>query len=365
MIWAVDWDALAEAGLYDPEADGATDRRALLEFLDGEGCTLDEMVAANERGRLFGLAGDRKVRPGRDEFTLREAADQTGLDLGLVTRLWRAYGLPLVGPDTKVASRADVETLPLFATLAGLVGTDEALDLARVAGASVARFADATSAALRVAFSDLGLEASGSEVTTARVFSQVAELAPAVGRALDVLFRHHIEAARRQFEQSESNDVALLGQVRSAVAFADVSGFTALAQVSTSADLAAMLTRFERTATSLVHEVEGRVVKFIGDAVMYVTPRAAAAVDVARRLVDTSDHPVRAGVAYGLLLAQDGDYFGPPVNLAARLVSIAEPGQVLLAPDVAERLDGTYDTERLAPRALRGIPDPVTPYALR
>jgi class 3 adenylate cyclase len=316
------------------------------------------------RGRLFGLAGDRKVRPGRDELTLREAAAQAGADLDLVLRLWRAFGLPIVDADTKVASRADADLLPLFNAIAGVVGTDEALDLARVAGASVARFADAVSSTMRVAVSDLGLEASGSEVATARTFAAIADLTPLVGRGLDVLFRHHIEAARRQFEASDSNDVALTGQVRGAVAFADVSGFTALSQVVGPADLATMLTTFERTATTLVQQAEGRVVKFIGDAVMYVTPRAATAVTVARELVATSDHPVRAGVAYGLLLAQDGDYFGPPVNLAARLVAVAEPGQVLVDGEVNERLDGTQRTAPLAPRALRGIADPVTPYAV-
>jgi class 3 adenylate cyclase len=114
-----------------------------------------------------------------------------------------------------------------------------------------------------------------------------------------------------------------------------------------------------------VHEHGGRVVKFIGDAVMFVTPRADAAVDVARRLVANDAHPVRAGLSYGLMLAQDGDYFGPPVNLAARLAAVAEPGQVLVSHDVAERLTDTYETTKLPPQTLRGIADPVTPYAVR
>lgn len=360
----MDWDAFADAGLYDPASPHAADRRDLIEFLVAEGCTLDEMVAAHERGRLFGLAGDRKVRPGRDELTLREAAAATGTDLDLVVRLWQAYGLPIVDPDTKVASRADVETLPLFASIAALLGDDAALNLARVAGASVARFAEAVSAAMRSSVRELALDTSGSETATARTYAGLAELTPQVGRMLDVLLRHHLEAARRQFEQSDSNDVALLGQVRAAVAFADVSGFTALSQVSTSAELAAMLTRFERTATALVTEADGRVVKFIGDAVMYVTAQPATAVDVATRLVDQADHPVRAGVAYGLLLAQDGDYFGPPVNLAARLVSVAEPGQVLVDGAVRERLPATRATTALPPKTLRGIAEDVSPYVV-
>ena len=361
----MDWDAIVAAGLYDPHAPNAADRRDLIEFLDAEGCTLDEMVAAHARGRLFGLAGDRKVRPGRDEFTLREAAGQTGTDLDLVLRLWQAYGLPIADADTKVASRADVEILPLFNAIAQLLGPDAALDLARVAGASVARFADAVSAAMRSAISGLAIETSGSETATARTFSGLAELTPQVGNALDVLLRHHLETARRQFELSDSNDVALLGQIRVAVAFADVSGFTALSQVATTAELATMLTAFERTATAAVQDVDGRVVKFIGDAVMYVTPRPADAVDVARRLVAEAGLPVRAGIAYGVLLAQDGDYFGPPVNLAARLVAIAEPGQLLIDQALSERLPAGYDTTALPPHALRGIAEDVTPYAVR
>ena len=361
----MDWDAVVAAGLYDAAAPDAGDRRALIEFLDSEGCTLDEMVAADARGRLFGLAGDRKVRPGRDEFTLREAAEQTGADVAFVVRIWRAFGLPIVDPDTKVASRADVDMLPLFLANARLLGEDAALGLARVAGASVARFADAISAALRSVLTDLALDNTGSEAATARAYSRIADLTPAVGHMLDTLLRHHLESARRQFEQSDSNDVALLGQVRSAVAFVDVSGFTALSQLATTAELARMLTTFEETASRLVHEADGRIVKFIGDAVMYVTPHAVTAVDVAKNLLERVDHPVRAGVAYGLLLAQDGDYFGPPVNLAARLVGVAEPGQVLVSDDVRVRLPDGYGTEPLSPRELRGIPDPVTPYAVR
>lgn len=361
----MDWDAVVAAGLYDATADNADDRRALIEFLVDEGCTLDEMAAANARGRLFGLAGDRKVRPGRDEFTLREAAEKIGADVGLVTRLWQASGLPIVDADTKVASPADVESMPLFVAIAAMLGEDAALNLARVAAASVARVADAVSASLRSVVSDLALDNTGSEVATAKAFSSIAELTPSVGRALDALLRHHLEAARRQFEESDSNDVALSSQMRAAVGFADVTGFTALSEVSTSAELARMLTSFERTATQLVHEADGRVVKFIGDMVMYVTARADTAVDVARRLVAECELPVRAGVSYGVLLAQDGDYFGPPVNLAARLVSAAEPGQVIVSADVRDRVAGTYDAVALPPRELRGITGAVTPYAVR
>lgn len=360
----MDWDALTAAGLYDPDDPGAADRRELLEFLVAEGCTLDEMVAAEARGRLFGLAGDRKVRPGRDELTLREVAERTGVDVVLVQRLWQAYGLPIVDADTKVASPDDASTVPLFAAMAQLLGEEAALGLARVAAASVAKFADAVSAAMRIAVSDLGLEASGSEVTTARTFGSLATMTPQVGHTLDVLLRHHLEAARRQFELSGSNDVAQSGQIRLAVGFADMTGFTAMSQVATSTELGRMLDGFELCANNAVHDAGGRVVKFIGDAVMYVHPIPDEAVAIASRLVTENDHPVRAGLSYGLLLATDGDYFGPPVNLAARLADAAAPGQVLVSDDLRERLDGAARTEPQPPRALRGIAEPVVAFAV-
>lgn len=361
----MDWAALTEAGLYDPAAPNADDRRALLEFLVSEGCTLDEMLAADARGRLFGLAGDRKVRPGRDQLTLREVAERTGVDPGLVQRLWHAYGLPLVDLDTKVASEDDASTVPLFASMARLLGEEAALGLARVAAASVAKFAEAISAALRTTVTDLGIEASGSEAQTARTFAGLAALTPQVGRALDVLLRHHLEAARRQFEMSGSNDVATTGQIRLAVGFADMTGFTAMSQVATSEELGRRIDAFEGCATDAVHAAGGRVVKFIGDAVMYVHHDADAAVAVAHRLVSESGHPVRAGLSYGLLLATDGDYFGPPVNLASRLTDAAEPGQVLVSEDLRQRLAGGRVTEAQPPKPLRGISEPVVAYAVR
>ncbi len=365
----MDLAALEAAGLYDPDDPRAPERRALLEYLVGQGCTVEEMVAADANGRLFGLAGDRIIRPGRDQLTLRELAERAGADVGLVGRLWQAYGFPIAAADARVASPDDLAILPPFLAVAALLGEDVALGLARVAGASIARFAEALSASVRGTIPELTTEMSADEVTTARTYAGLASLVPAAGRALDVLLRHHLDAARRHFELSESYDVAQRGQVRLGVGFADLSGFTALSETATSAQLSELLTRFEEVTTEVVHRHDGRVVKFIGDAVMYVTPRAGTAVDVAVSLVErlaTDGGPgVRAGVTYGVLLAQDGDYYGPPVNLAARLVAAADAGQVLVSGDVAERLAGEREVAALPARELRGLAEPVVPYVVR
>ena len=113
-----------------------------------------------------------------------------------------------------------------------------------------------------------------------------------------------------------------------------------------------------------------RLFMFLGDAVMFVAPTAGELTSSELALVD---HPrsvegglrVRAGVAFGNLLAQDGDYFGPPVNLAARLVASAEPGQVLADHGVTGQLGPDFLVEPLEPRELRGIDQPVMPYVVR
>jgi class 3 adenylate cyclase len=110
------------------------------------------------------------------------------------------------------------------------------------------------------------------------------------------------------------------------------------------------------------------VIKFIGDAVMWVSPTAGQLANAARDLVD---HPkaeaaglkVRAGLAYGAMLALDGDYFGNPVNLAARLVAAAEPGQILASSDMLDGLRGWTATPT-EPLTLRGYTDQVKAYVL-
>jgi class 3 adenylate cyclase len=73
----------------------------------------------------------------------------------------------------------------------------------------------------------------------------------------------------------------------------------------------------------------------------------------------------RGGLAYGRVIAQDGDFFGPPVNLASRLVSAADPNTLLLAPAMAERLGPEWPLEPTEGLMLRGIDGPVSASVLR
>jgi len=359
----MDQGALEAAGLYDPEAPDAAERLELIQFLVEQGCTLEEMTAANERGRLFALAGDRIVRPGRDIFTLAEVAEQIGCPLEEVQAVWRAFGLVLGDPDQQVASVADVDMLRTAVGMMGFLGREATLGLARVMGSSMARVGDAASTSVRGQMPSMSVAVSGSELETARAFAGIAGAVPALGRVLDTLFRHHLENARMHFERTDSWDVVGEGGIRVGVGFTDLCGFTGLTQQLSMDSLSQLLSRFEEVATDVVNDHGGRLVKFIGDAVMFVAVDAPTAVTIAEALVEAARErglSARGGVTVGTALALDGDYFGPIVNLAARLVALAEPGSVLVSDEVAERVQGTRVSIPLGPQQIRGFDDPVS-----
>src|SRR6185369_2593517 len=143
---------------------------------------------------------------------------------------------------------------------------------------------------------------------------------------------------------------------------------TALTQQLTPAELSGLLSEFSATVTDVVHADGGRVVKFIGDEVMWVSATPEL---LAKAAVDLVDHPkaheaqmqVRAGLDYGTVLAVGGDYFGNAVNLAARLVAAAAPGQILASTDVRDELTD-WPAIPLDPLILKGFDSPVMAYDL-
>ena len=149
-----------------------------------------------------------------------------------------------------------------------------------------------------------------------------------------------------------------------AVGFADMVGFTMLSQHLGDEELAAVVSRFEELAHDTVVALGGRVVKMIGDEAMFVVPTATGAAEIGLSLAEAyagdellSD--VRVALAIGPVLVQDGDFYGPVVNLASRLVGVANPGTVLVSDEFRSALDDEgatgFDTRALRPRTLKDI----------
>ena len=360
VVDSLDFEALQAAGIAN-----APQRAPLIEYLTGLGFTTDEMADAERHGRLFGLAGDVLLWSGPPVYTLRTAADCIGMGLEDIEHAWAMLGLTVADPDTPALSQADVDTLATWAAMRAQMGEDAADYFLRVLGATVARLAEAISSMIRTSMPTMWLGYTGDELITAQAYRAAAEFVPRVGAMIDAVHRHHLVSTRTFIEGVVSGPSA---SVECGVGFADLSGFTALTQMLTPAELSTMLNEFGATASDVVHADGGRVVKFLGDAVMWVSSNPER---LARAATDLVDNPrareaglqVRAGLGYGGILALNGDYFGNAVNLAARLVAAAAPGQILAAAEVYEQLPD-WPAIIQDPLILKGFDEPVIAYDL-
>jgi len=356
----VDFEALEAAGIVN-----ARQRAGLIEYLDSLGFTADEMLEAERRGRLFGLAGDVLQRSGRPAYSIRTAADALGVQADEVARAWALLGLTVAGPDELTLSQADVDGLDAWFRIRRLIGDDGAFGFLRVLGSAMARLGEAESSVMRAGTPDIQINHTRDELSTAQAYRAAAEFIPGIAVLVDAVHRHHMISARTHFERVVRGSSATVG---CGVGFADLSGFTALTQLLTPEELSMVLNGFSATVSDVVHERGGRVVKFIGDEVMWVssTPEqlASAAVDlVSHPRAGEAGLRVRAGLGYGAALAINGDYFGTMVNLAARLVAAAKPVQILISPALRDELPEWAVTAQ-DPLMLKGFDDPVTAYEL-
>jgi adenylate cyclase len=140
-----------------------------------------------------------------------------------------------------------------------------------------------------------------------------------------------------------------------AVVFADIVGYTSQSKSLTETELVDLVEVFEDETTRAVVAVGGRVIKTIGDEVLFVVDDVHAATEVALVLTergedDDDEFPrVRAGISYGPVTRRLGDVFGPTVNIASRLTTVARPGSVLVDRGAFEVLTGQDTPPDTAP----------------
>ncbi len=298
------------------------------------------------------------------ELTRDQVADAVGIPEPEARSLWNAMGFAEVSPTERAFTIRDVEALRTALAFgeSGIVKPDTVLVLARSMGQELARTAEAQVDVFRSASEGL---------TSEEALAQAAHLAPTMLPMLEQLVVH---VWRRQFAAATARAFAAAdgdGQPLTAVGFVDLVDFTRSTQQWDATTLERTLERFERETSLRVTAVGGRVVKTLGDAVLYVTSDAGSAVEVALQTVEAHAEDdelpdVRAGVALGPVLVRLGDVFGQPVNLASRLTDEARPRSVLVDQTLADTLadDGSYDLKRLRRRSVRGYRS-ITPHLVR
>jgi class 3 adenylate cyclase len=353
-LTTADFEAL---GVYDPDAEHAQQKLELLEYLVSLGATPEDLVAY--RDGLAGLATVVAIRGG-GHLTVAEAVERAGISRDKLLQVTRAAGFPEPGGDDRVISEQVATLAAGMAASEAVFGEDAVLQLVRVMGSAMARLADAIVSAFLVNVEPPARGEDPVGLAVARANAEAVALFPTLNVGLDILLREHIIRARRTM----LGDAAEAGYEtqRMCVGFVDLVGSTALAQRLSTRELGAVLTTFEHVAVDSVTALGGRVVKLIGDEVLYTAGDEASACNIALELVATfADHPlvpdVRAGVAGGEVLLRDGDVFGPVVNLAARAVRLAGVGEVVAPVPVAAA--GGFTTEPLRDYQLKGFDESV------
>ncbi|HWC69271.1 MAG TPA: adenylate cyclase regulatory domain-containing protein, partial [Acidimicrobiales bacterium] len=262
----LDVERLVAAGLYDPGAPDASERLNLLRLLEARGGTIEQMVRANEAGRLSRLAAELLVVAGQDRYTAAEVAARAGVGVDRFIELWRAAGFADPEPDDVRFTEAEVELVRTFEAAAGLFGEAATMQLLRVVGASVSRVADA---AVSTFITTLGASAMAADPVTgalAEANLAAAALFPQLSAAMDGLLRHHLVDAARPNVTGVSSGFET---VTATVGFVDVVGSTGLATHLPLGDIGRAIASFEEHAANAVAASGGRVVKFIGDEVMF------------------------------------------------------------------------------------------------
>ncbi|MEO3786139.1 adenylate/guanylate cyclase domain-containing protein [Actinocorallia sp. B10E7] len=308
-------------------------------------------------------------------FTLHDVEEKSGIELGLGLRIWSALGFPTPPGDTAAFTEEDIVAMRTIRELLEHEYVDEemVLQLARGVGQTMSRLAHWLGEVWLERLAEHLVqpgEAVTDETVTAALLAS-AELRPKFENLLLRGWRRQLAAVGVSALTGTATATADpgAGTATLAVGFADIVSFTRLSRHLDADGLAELIDRFETETASIIAALGGRVIKTLGDEVLFTAPDAASGAEISLRISERSaaeDFPrVRVGVAYGEVILRLGDVFGTPVNMAARLTAAAHPGTVLASPGMgAELAAGPYSLKKIKARSLQGL-GKVRPYLLR
>jgi adenylate cyclase len=275
--------------------------------------------------------------------------------------IWAAMGFAEVPYGLPAFTHQDLEALKTAASLLelGVIDADTLLVMARAMGQGLSKLAEAQLDVFRSLSGGMTVEEA---ITTAA--SAATDVLPRLEELVLFVWRRQFAAAVQRSLATAQVD----GMPVQAIGFVDLVNFTRSTRAWDSRQLEQVLERFESALALRVTAVGGRVVKTLGDGVLFTTDNARSAASVALDTVavheaDPDLPSVRAGIALGPVLVRLGDVFGEPVNIASRLTDEARPGTVLVDKHAADVLEG-LDVRPLHKRSVRGYRS-LTPYLVR
>ena len=366
-------------GIFDSEIsdllDGLTgraraERAELILWLFEQGITAEEI---RDSFAPMLLAARRILGDDGSHISARQISDEVGIELDQLLRFQRASGLPQVDdPDAAVFMRPDGDTAVHIKRFLDLgIDPEQMLTVVRVLAEGLSNAAEVMrSAALGPVFHPGVTELEIAKGFQALVSQAAPLLGPMIQDMLLLQLRHVAETDAINANERRAG-APLPGARLVACAFADLVGFTRLGEELPPEGIEQLSNRLAEIAREVV-VAPVRLIKTIGDAVMFVAADTAALLDVMLGLVAATEADellpqLRVGVAHGSAVSRAGDWFGSPVNLASRVTSAARPGAVLVSESAREQIgeDDRYRWSFAGSRRLRGVISDVRLYRVR
>jgi adenylate cyclase len=344
-------------------------RLALLRQLVEEGFAVDELRQAAAEDRLGLLPIDRLLA-GEPKYTAHEIARESGLPLEFLVALRQAIGLAMPDPDERAFGDQDLEAARVFARLreAGLP-EEGLLEVTRALGTGLAQGAEAMRMMVARWLLPQGVdERELSTLALAAARELLPLLAPLLQYTLTVHMRDQIR--NQQYGLLELAESASTGTRRVFVGFTDMVGFTRLGERIEIAEIGRLLGRLNELAREAV-QPPTRIVKTIGDAIMFVSPAPEPLLETSLTLTEHVDAEgeafpsIHSGLAGGVALSREGDWYGPPVNIASRVTDIARAGSVLATLELRDAAPDRYAWSYAGEHKLRGVKRAVPLYRVR
>ncbi|GAA1999884.1 MULTISPECIES: adenylate/guanylate cyclase domain-containing protein [Nocardioides] len=304
-------------------------------------------------------------------LTSPELAEHAGVSLEQARRLWRALGFPEHPADEAAFMGADSEAVGVLLEVvrSGLIDFDLAVNLTRAVGQTMARLADWEVSALVQHVEEMDADEAGPGARVDLALQVVEDFSKPFESMLIYAWRRHLAAAAARIEALGATDEDLHTTTLT-VGFADIVGFTALSNTLTEERIGDLVELFEVRCADVVATQRGRVIKSIGDSVLFVNDDPIRAYDTAEGIInvigrDPRMPDIRLGLASGSVVMRLGDVFGPPVNMAARLTAVARRNRIIIDAATAAVLpEDQFETRRLPARPVRGF-GLVEPVAVR
>jgi adenylate cyclase len=322
------------------------------------GYSIEQLQEAVDQGRIVGYGDELVAEMVGERFTLKQAAKASGLKADVIAELIAATGLPSGALDD--LGSEDVEIFKHFATaIESGFPRDALLQTVRVYGQAASKIADAEVRLVHLHVHEpLLRKGVSSEQITDQMGTITGELLPLFSPVIDHLHRRFLNHFVEQdiVGHMENEPGGEIGQVRVAIAFADLAGYTQLTEEVGDEEAAGIVERFVANVNQSLPD-EARILKTIGDEVMIVSPDAGSLIDWAVGFqILSNERPLpRIGIHSGNVVFRDGDYFGREVNLAARVAARAAAGEVLVTWPVVEMAGKHLQFERIGEVKLKGF----------